>query len=86
MGGADAFVVLKDAELEKTVKWAVFGRHWNGGQVCVSSKRMIIEDTVYDAFLDRYTQGVAALRTGDPLDENTTLAPLSSQQAADEVG
>ncbi|WP_440866795.1 aldehyde dehydrogenase family protein [Symbiopectobacterium purcellii] len=85
LGGADAFVVLKDAELEKTVKWAVFGSHWNGGQVCVSSKRMIIEDAVYDAFLDRYTQGVAALRTGDPLDENTTLAPLSSQQAADEV-
>ncbi len=53
--------------------------------MCVSSKRMIIEDAVYDAFLDRYTQGVAALRTGDPLDENTTLAPLSSQQAADEV-
>ncbi|MCW2480880.1 NAD-dependent succinate-semialdehyde dehydrogenase [Candidatus Symbiopectobacterium sp. NZEC135] len=85
LGGADAFVVLKDADLEKTVKWAVFGRHWNGGQVCVSSKRMIIEDAVYDAFLDRYTQGVAALRTGDPLDESTTLAPLSSQQAADEV-
>ena len=42
LGGADAFVVLADAELEKTIKWAVFGRHWNGGQVCVSSKRMII--------------------------------------------
>ena len=39
LGGADAFVVLKDADLDKTVKWAVFGRHWNGGQVCVSSKR-----------------------------------------------
>lgn len=44
LGGADAFIVLKDADLEKTVKWAVFGRHWNGGQVCVSSKRMIIAD------------------------------------------
>ena len=40
LGGADAFIVLDDAEMEKTVKWAVFGRHWNGGQVCVSSKRM----------------------------------------------
>ena len=85
LGGADAFVVLADADLEKTVKWAVFGRHWNGGQVCVSSKRMIIVDAIYDAFLDRYTQGVTALRAGDPLDESTTLAPLSSQEAADEV-
>ncbi|WP_413724012.1 NAD-dependent succinate-semialdehyde dehydrogenase [Sodalis sp. RH16] len=85
LGGADAFIVLADADMEPTVKWAVFGRHWNGGQVCVSSKRMIVVDDVYDDFLTRYTQGVAALRAGDPLLENTTLAPLSSQEAADEV-
>lgn len=85
LGGADAFVVLKDADLDKTVKWAVFGRHWNGGQVCVSSKRMIIVDDIYDAFLERYIQGVAALKAGDPMDAATTLAPLSSQGAADEL-
>ncbi|GAM07658.1 MULTISPECIES: NAD-dependent succinate-semialdehyde dehydrogenase [Novosphingobium] len=83
LGGADAFIVLKDADLEKTVKWAVFGRHWNGGQVCVSSKRMIIADEVYDEFLESYTKGVGALRMGDPFDPETTLAPLSSQRAAD---
>jgi succinate-semialdehyde dehydrogenase/glutarate-semialdehyde dehydrogenase len=85
LGGADAFVVLADADLDKTSQWAVFGRHWNGGQVCVSSKRMIIVDQVYDAFLERYTAGVAALRAGDPFDPATTLAPLSSQGAADEI-
>ncbi|PRX05920.1 UNVERIFIED_ORG: succinate-semialdehyde dehydrogenase/glutarate-semialdehyde dehydrogenase [Martelella mediterranea] len=85
LGGADAFVVLADADMAKTVKWAVFGRHWNGGQVCVSSKRMIIVDAVYDDFLRRYTEGVAALKAGDPMDPATTLAPLSSQTAADEV-
>lgn len=85
LGGADAFVVLDDADLDKTVKWAVFGRHWNGGQVCVSSKRMIIVDSLYDEFVKRYSAAVAELRAGDPLDEQTTLAPLSSQGAADEV-
>lgn len=85
LGGADAFVVLADADLEKTVKWAVFGRHWNGGQVCVSSKRMIIVDQVYDAFLARYREGVAALKAGDPFDAETTLAPLSSQAAANDL-
>ncbi|MCJ9720297.1 NAD-dependent succinate-semialdehyde dehydrogenase [Agrobacterium sp. SHOUNA12C] len=85
LGGADAFVVLADADLDKTTKWAVFGRHWNGGQVCVSSKRMIIVDKVYDQFLERYTAGVAGLRAGDPFDPATTLAPLSSQAAADEI-
>ncbi|MCB8877402.1 NAD-dependent succinate-semialdehyde dehydrogenase [Acidisoma silvae] len=85
LGGADAFVVLADADMEKITKWAVFGRHWNGGQVCVSSKRMIIIDDIYDQFLERYTAGVGALRAGDPFDPATTLAPLSSQGAADEL-
>ncbi|WP_240008576.1 NAD-dependent succinate-semialdehyde dehydrogenase [Pseudaquidulcibacter saccharophilus] len=85
LGGADAFVVLKDADLEKTVKWAVFGRHWNGGQVCVSSKRMIIVDEVYDKFLELYRKGVAELVAGDPFDVKTTLAPLSSQSAAADI-
>lgn len=85
LGGADAFVVLADADLEKTVRWAVFGRHWNGGQVCVSSKRMIVVDEIYDEFLSRYREGVAALKAGDPFDAQTTLAPLSSQGAADEI-
>jgi len=85
LGGADAFIVLEDADLEKTAKWAVVGRHWNGGQVCVSSKRMIIVDPVYDAFLTRYRAGVAGLVAGDPFDPRTTLAPLSSKGSADEV-
>ena len=85
LGGSDAFIVLEDAELEKTIDWAVFGRHWNAGQVCVSSKRMILVEAIYDKFMEGYTQGVAALKAGDPMDPNTTLAPLSSQGAADEV-
>ena len=85
LGGADAFIVLADAEMDKTVKWAVFGRHWNAGQVCVSSKRMIIEAPVYDEFLEKYTKGVEGLKAGDPMDPSTTLAPLSTQKAADDV-
>ncbi len=85
LGGADAFVVLADADLEKTTNWAVFGRHFNCGQCCVSSKRMIIVDEVYDKFLESYKEGVAGLRAGDPFDPDTTLAPLSSQGAADEL-
>lgn len=85
LGGADAFVVLADADMQKTIDWAVFGRHWNGGQVCVSSKRMIIVDEVYDTFLDGYRKAVAKLIAGDPFDPKTTLAPLSSQKAVDDI-
>jgi succinate-semialdehyde dehydrogenase/glutarate-semialdehyde dehydrogenase len=71
--------------MDKTVEWAVFGRHWNAGQVCVSAKRLIVVDEVFDEFLAKYRQGVTALKMGDPMDSTTTLAPLSSQGAADKL-
>lgn len=86
LGGADAFIILNDADIDKTVEWAVMGRHWNAGQVCCSSKRMIVEDGVYDEFLEKYRAKVAQLKAGDPMDAGTTLAPLSSQSAADDLG
>jgi succinate-semialdehyde dehydrogenase/glutarate-semialdehyde dehydrogenase len=85
LGGSDAFVVLADADMDKTVEWAVFGRHWNAGQVCVSAKRMIIVDEIFDEFMQKYRAGVAALTMGDPMDPTTTLAPMSSQGAADNL-
>ncbi|UMM08116.1 NAD-dependent succinate-semialdehyde dehydrogenase [Gluconobacter frateurii] len=85
LGGADAFIVLDDADVEKAAKWAVMGRHWNAGQVCVSAKRIIVADTLYDRFLEIYKKGVAELKAGDPMDPSTTLAPLSSQGAADDL-
>jgi succinate-semialdehyde dehydrogenase / glutarate-semialdehyde dehydrogenase len=85
LGGADAFIVLDDADIDKTAAWAVFGRHWNAGQVCVSAKRLIVMDGVYDEFMEKYRAGVAALVAGDPRDPATQLAPLSTQKAADNL-
>ena len=85
LGGADAYIVLSDAEVEKAARWAVFGRHWNAGQVCVSSKRIILEDAIYDRFMKVYREGVAALKAGDPMDPATQLAPLSSAAARDNL-
>ncbi|MCD7101299.1 NAD-dependent succinate-semialdehyde dehydrogenase [Pseudoclavibacter sp. 13-3] len=85
LGGADALIVLDDANVDLAAKWAANGRHRNAGQVCVSSKRMIVVDAVYDRFVSAYRKNVAALVAGDPRDETTTLAPLSSQAARDEL-
>ena len=85
LGGADAYIVLSDAEVEKAARWAVFGRHWNAGQVCVSSKRIILEDSIYERFMAVYREGVAALVAGDPMDPATQLAPLSSAAARDNL-
>jgi succinate-semialdehyde dehydrogenase/glutarate-semialdehyde dehydrogenase len=81
LGGSDAFIVLDDADLEHTVKWAVWGRMYNTGQTCCAAKRFIVLDEVADKFLEKFKASLAALKAGDPLDEKTTLGPLSTESA-----
>jgi len=81
LGGSDAFIVLEDADLEHTVKWAVWGRMYNTGQTCCAAKRFIVIDKLADKFLEKFTAALAALKPGDPMDEKTTLGPLSTESA-----
>lgn len=81
LGGADAFIVLEDADLEHTVKWAVWGRMYNTGQTCCAAKRFIVVEKLADKFLEAFSAALAALKAGDPMDEATTLGPLSSESA-----
>ena len=81
LGGSDAFIVLEDADLEKTVKWAIWGKMNNMGQSCVAAKRFIVVEAVADQFLEKFGAALAALKPGDPMDKSTTLAPLSSEAA-----
>ena len=81
LGGSDAFIVLEDADLDKTVKWAVWGKMNNTGQSCVAAKRFIVVEDLADRFLDKFQIALAALKPGDPMDRATTLGPLSSEAA-----
>jgi succinate-semialdehyde dehydrogenase/glutarate-semialdehyde dehydrogenase len=81
LGGSDAFIVLEDADLDLTIPWAVWGRMYNTGQTCCAAKRFIVVDKVADKFLARFQAALEALKAGDPMDEKTTLGPLSSEAA-----
>ena len=80
LGGNDVFVVLDDADL-KAVKIGVQARLNNAGQVCTAAKRFILHEKIADAFLSQFTQAFREVKIGDPLDESTTLGPLSSKDA-----
>jgi succinate-semialdehyde dehydrogenase/glutarate-semialdehyde dehydrogenase len=82
LGGSDPFVVLDGERLERTVDAAAKGRLSNTGQSCVASKRFIVLDSCYDAFLLGLRDRFAALEPGDPADPKTHLGPLSSERAA----
>ena len=81
LGGSDAFIVLDDADLDHAIKWAVWGRMYNAGQTCCAAKRFIVVEQVADKFLEQFRAALAALSPGDPMDEKTTLGPLSSEPA-----
>jgi succinate-semialdehyde dehydrogenase/glutarate-semialdehyde dehydrogenase len=81
LGGSDAFIVLDDADLDKTIPWAVWGRMYNAGQTCCAAKRFIVLDAVADQFLARFKTALQALKPGDPMDVQTTQGPLSSEAA-----
>jgi succinate-semialdehyde dehydrogenase/glutarate-semialdehyde dehydrogenase len=81
LGGSDAFIVLEDAHLDHTVKWAVWGRMYNDGQTCCAAKRFIVVEAMADKFLAKFQAALTALAPGNPKDEATTLGPLSTEQA-----
>ena len=83
LGGNNAFIVLKDADIDKAVEVGVVARMLNSGQSCIAAKRFIIQEEVYDEFVTKFTKAVANLKNGDPLSEETKIGPLARKDLAD---
>jgi succinate-semialdehyde dehydrogenase/glutarate-semialdehyde dehydrogenase len=82
LGGNDVFIILEDADMDKTVDWAVVGRMNNNGQCCVASKRFIAVEAIADAFIQKFKDKLSKMKVGDPMDPATELGPMSSEAAA----
>jgi len=85
LGGSDPFIVLPGADVEAAVQAAAQGRFWNAGQACTSSKRLIVEASVWDRFLEAFLLKAADFRSGDPMSEETLLGPMASVSARAEL-
>ncbi|MCT6807064.1 MAG: aldehyde dehydrogenase family protein, partial [Bombilactobacillus sp.] len=85
LGGNDAFIILADADWDELKQVVPQARLYNAGQVCTSSKRFIVMDSMYDQFLELLQTAFSQVKMGDPMDEATTLAPLSSKEAKEKL-
>ncbi|MES4889415.1 NADP-dependent succinic semialdehyde dehydrogenase [Streptomyces sp. NPDC096012] len=85
LGGSDPFVVMPSADLDRAAAVAVTARVQNNGQSCIAAKRFIVHTDVYDAFTERFVAGMKALRIGDPLEEDTEVGPLASEQGRSDL-
>ncbi|NBE97426.1 aldehyde dehydrogenase family protein [Nonomuraea sp. KC401] len=85
LGGNAAAVVLADADLDWAAQRIALYSNYQGGQSCIAVQRVIVEQPVYDAFVERLVPAVKGLVTGDPADEKTQVGPLVSEAAAERV-
>ena len=77
LGGSDPSLVLADADLDAAVEVLALSRIINAGQSCIAAKRIIVEAPVYDAFIEKFHQHLAALKMGDPAEESTQVGPIA---------
>lgn len=82
LGGNAACVVDEDSDLEDAVERIVFGAYYQSGQSCISVQRVIVHESIYQDFKKRYTDKVANLVHGDPLNEDTFIGPMISESEA----
>jgi succinate-semialdehyde dehydrogenase/glutarate-semialdehyde dehydrogenase len=85
LGGSDPFIVLDADDLGATVKAATMGRMQNSGQACIAAKRLIVTEDIYEPFVEGLAQAFSTFTPGDPADPSTSLAPLSSERAAQDL-
>lgn len=85
LGGSDPYVVLKDADLELAVETCVTSRLINGGQSCIAAKRFIVEEPIYDEFVEMYSNLMASKKMGDPFDDKNDIGPQASTKLRDEL-
>jgi aldehyde dehydrogenase (NAD+) len=85
LGGKAANIVFDDAPLDQAIEGIVSGIFFNQGHVCCAGSRLLVQESVAEAVLDRLRRRLATLRLGDPLDKNTDIGAINSRQQLDKI-
>ena len=85
LGGNAPFIVFDDADLEAAVEGAILSKYRNGGQTCVCSNRIYVQDSIYDEFAEKMVAQVSTMRVGDGCEDGVVQGPLINQAALEKV-
>ena len=85
LGGSDPYIVLDDADIADAAATGAQARNQNSGQSCIAAKRFIVDEDVYDEFIDEFTEQVESLEVGDPTNESTDIGPQASRSLLKEL-
>ncbi|MBG42421.1 MAG: succinate-semialdehyde dehydrogenase [Aequorivita sp.] len=85
LGGSNALVVLEDCEMDKTIETCVQARFQNTGQSCIAGKRLLIDESIADEFIEKMLIKVRELKSGDPMDQETYVGTLAREDLAKDL-
>ena len=80
LGGKSPHIIFDDVDLETAVANALFGLYTNTGQICSAGTRLLVQDTIYDRFVERFVERSKQIKVGNPLDFATRMGPLVSEE------
>lgn len=85
LGGSNALIICEDADLDKAVSIAVTARMQNAGQSCIAAKRFFVHESLFDAFISKFKEGVEKMKMGDPMLEDIEIGPLARVDLAEDI-
>jgi succinate-semialdehyde dehydrogenase/glutarate-semialdehyde dehydrogenase len=85
LGGSDPYIILEDADLEKSVDTCVASRLLNSGQSCIAAKRFVVVEDVREQFIEMFVENMRSKRMGDPLDETVDIGPQARTDLRDDL-
>ncbi|GEK90632.1 aldehyde dehydrogenase family protein [Alkalibacterium kapii] len=85
LGGNNAMVILDDADMDLAVKGAIYGRFMHSGQICMATNRIIVDESIFDEFAEKFVEMARSLKYGDPTQEGTLIGPLISGDEVDRL-
>lgn len=85
LGGSNALVVFEDADISKTVETCINARFQNTGQSCIAGKRLLVHESIYNKFIEKFLTRARELKSGDPMDEDTFIGVLAREDLAENL-
>ncbi len=85
LGGHNPLIVMADAELDRAVEASYAGAFWSAGQKCTATRRILVQDEVYDAFREKLLARVASGKVGDPADPEVEVGPVVNEAALEDI-
>lgn len=85
LGGKSANIVFEDADLDEAVKGSIEAIYRNQGEICLAGSRLLVQESIYKQFLEKFTAAVRNIKVGDPLSEETNMGALVSQSHLETV-